>query len=42
MNRGWNTGYRKLWQRCLEAIEHGPSAGQKANTDLKVQRTVLG
>lgn len=39
VNCGWHTGHRKLGQGCLEAVEHGPPAGQKADTELGIQST---
>lgn len=34
LNCGRHAGHGKLGQGCLEAVEHGPPAGQKADTDL--------
>lgn len=42
LNCGWHAGHRKLGQGRLEAVEHGPPAGQKADTGLRVQSRVLG
>lgn len=42
MNCGWHAGHRQLGQRRLEAVEHGPSARQKADADSPDSGQVAG